>query len=166
MFITEDLAQLTFGWSLDAKTSLRVAAGGILGGTLTGEIRGDHDVNPGWVGSFQVDRQLLNSDGWLPFVRTQVTVGVSKTSTTARSGAQRSVDNDFYATDLRAGLTVGWPLGDRVAVYGATRVFAAPFYWFVAGEPESFSGQDINHYQVAVGGSLLVGNGWRLFADW
>ena len=167
MDLTEDLAQIAFGWSISPKTSLRVAAGGILSGTLMGVgpsvPRGTHTVGPGWVGSVQVDRVLLTTEGWRPFIRTQGTIGVSSTGTTDKA---TDISSTFVATDLRVGLTVGWMLGDRVVGYGATRLFAAPFYWFVAGEPESLSGQDINHYQVAIGGSVRVGDRWNLFADW
>lgn len=178
MQMRQSLAMAAFGMALDDDWFGRAWIGGVLDGTLvdsahsglTGAKRGSHRVTPGWVVSAQATRRLLPQDGVVPFINTTFTIGWSQMGTERDADSQiASTETRFLSTDLRVAATAGWTIADVWTPYVGGRAFAAPFYWYNDGgsatDTDSLSGQDVNHYQVAIGSTVTVGK-FSAFFDW
>ncbi len=178
MRIEQRLAMASFGLALNKSWYLRAWAGGMLDGRLydsahsdlKGPPRGRHELTPGWLLSAQATRRLLAQDGWAPFLNATFTIGWSQLGTSPEKGQTGVPEHTgFVATDLRIAATAGWTVGEMWTPYASLRAFAAPFYWHLAdkgfADSSSLSGQDVDHYQVAVGSTLRLG-GVSVFVDW
>ena len=70
---------------------------------------------------------------------------------------------NYFATDARLGARATWKIMSRTYPYVAARVFGGPVNWQWDGE--DVTGNDIHHYQLAVGAASQLGS-FGIFIEW
>ncbi|GEM_PF-3060380 len=179
MRVEQRLAMGSVGLALTENWYIRMWGGGLIDGRLydsqhsdlKGGLLGNHRLDSGWVISAQAVRSLMAQAGWVPFINGTMTIGWSQLTTSPEPGQNQSYEADeFLATDLRVGAIAGWTVADFFTPYASVRLFAAPFYWHFGedwhGQSNYKSGQDVDHYAVAVGATATLPGGFRAFVDW
>jgi hypothetical protein len=146
-------------WLASARWTFRASLGAIVGGSLETGVTDVHEVRPGILGAVGVDYRAVLPEGAIPFVDLSLAVGASRTRTVARDGGEAS----YLATDMRAGVRVGWNIGDVAFPYLAVRAFGGPVLWRV--DDEERVGTDRYHYQAALGAVGAIGP-LALFVEW
>jgi opacity protein-like surface antigen len=137
--------------------SLRLAAGAILGGTMS-VLDQDHDVGTGWLATASASRRWLF--GGRLFASASFTIGVSSTTTTDPG---TGMDIDLSAGDARIGALFGVRLWDRFSPYLLGRYFGGPVNWTMGGQDTV--GTDQYHYQVGAGASVQLPAGLSALVD-
>jgi len=119
-----------------------------------------HDVEPGGLVAFGVERQVRAGDGLLPAIDLSIFLSTSWLSTvTPATGARTR----YFAADARLGGRAAWRLGRHSYPYLATRVFGGPVSW--EWEGQDVLGSDIHHVKVAAGVAAQWGR-LGLFGEW
>jgi hypothetical protein len=149
----------SFGRRFDKRVSLRLSAGALLGGHMSGEGY-DYDLAPGWIVAVSGSYQLFGDPGRVPFLVATLTFGTSGTHSTQRGGSERT---SFSTTDLRVGVMFGYTLWKRVSPYAAVRGFGGPVAWHHAGLP--YTGTDRHHYTLGGGVSVSLPLGLDVRVD-
>lgn len=147
----------SFGRRFGERTTLRLTAGAIVGGELSGEGRA-YAVGPGFVGSIQGSHRLLGLPEHPQFVTLSLSFGMSSTATEERGGAGES--ERLAASDLRVGLLAGYTFWRVWSPYVVARGFGGPVSLRQLGRDRT--GSDRHHY--ALGGGAAVGLPWGLQA--
>ena len=151
---------LSAGWFINDRWTARAAAGVILDGELEPADGTIHDVEQGGLTSVGMEYRSLVGEGTVPFVDISLFIGMSWTKTTA-PGA--TISQDYFATDARLGVRSSWNIGDSLFPFVALRIFGGPVQWELDGQ--DVTGNDIHHYQVALGASAQAGP-IGIFAEW
>lgn len=138
---------------LPSDWSLRLAAGGTLGGDLD-DGNTVETLGPGWQAAFQAARRWRTAEGAAPFVSTHLALA---------AGGTPLPDGSLLATDLRLGATAGWQVGSAWSPYLALQVFGGPMWRTTDGV--SVQGSDLHHYRPSVGSTFFLPAGFSLFVD-
>lgn len=157
--LTQDSVVGSFGRRFEKRFSLRLSAGALLGGRLSGEGYA-YDLAPGWLVAASGSYQLFGDPGRVPFLIGTLTFGSSGTRATQQGGGESAY---FSATDLRVGAMFGYTLWDRVSPYVAVRAFGGPIVWHHAGF--TYTGTDRHHYTLGGGLSVSLPLGLDLRVD-
>jgi hypothetical protein len=155
--ISEQLVVAALGRRIGDDYSVRLAAGAVLGGSLTVE-QMRHEVGTGFLLSVSVARRWLFGGRF--FGTLSLSAGASST-TTRMAGAAESVR--LTAGDIRVGGMVGLTLWQRVSPYVLARGFGGPVLWQLAGQ--DITGTDQHHYQLGAGMSLALPFGFNALVD-
>jgi hypothetical protein len=140
------------GWFINDRWTARASAGVILGGSLKLDDETIHDVEPGGTATLGVEYRSLVGDGATPFVDLSLYLSTSWAQTV---DPDTDAKTDYSATDARLGVRTGWNLYDEYFPYVAARIFGGPVNWEMDGQ--DVVGNDINHYQIALGVSAQFG---------
>jgi hypothetical protein len=138
---------------------LRLGGGGIFAGELK---KGDekYKILPGFVVTLQLSKRILETRGLIPYIIGSLTAGVSAVKTRSDT----SKDTRLVATDFKLAAAVGYTFFGFFSPYVSPRVFGGPVFW--KHDDKKVIGTDRNHYQLAVGTSLLLPLGIDLYVDW
>jgi len=140
------------GWFMNERWTARASAGVILGGALQPDDGTNHDVESGGSVTLGTDYRALVGRGVTPYLDLSLFLSGSWAQTVAPDSDDKT---DYSAYDARLGIRAGWNVEDTVFPYVATRVFGGPVNWELDGE--DVVGNDVNHYQVALGASTQIG---------
>lgn len=140
----------SFGRRFDKRMSLRLSAGALLGGRLSGEGY-DYDLAPGWIAAVSGSYQLFGDPGRVPFLIATLSFGSSGTRTTQLGGSETAY---LSSSDVRVGAMFGYTFWRRVSPYVAVRAFGGPVVWRHIGL--SYVGTDRHHYTLGGGLSLSL----------
>ncbi len=130
----------------------RASVGVILDGFLQPQGDRQHDVEPGGLVAFGLDRQVRPVAGVIPAVDLSISLSGSWAKSVAPVSQERS---SYVAADLRLGARAVWRLGGKSYPYLAARVFGGPVNWQWDGE--DVQGSDVHHVQVALGTAVQWG---------
>ena len=139
----------SFGRRFGDVVSLRLGAGGIVGGRLVDHGM-HHDLGAGWLVSATAAREWLGTTahGW--FVSTAVVIGVSGAHTTNPYAGRASL----VAQDNRLVVVAGKTVGGVFSPYATARAFGGPVFWHRGGQ--DVVGGDAHHYGIGAGGSFTI----------
>lgn len=153
--IFEHMVVVAAGRQLPGAFSVRLAAGAIVGGTLSHDGR-SHDVGAGWLVSASAARKWAFGPSQRFFATASVTAAWSSTHTReVIGGAPDSSDSiGLTAGDMRVGALMGVTLADRISPYVLARGFGGPVGWQVDGR--DITGTDQHHYQLGAGASVRL----------
>jgi hypothetical protein len=109
-------------------------------------------LDPGPVGVLAFSYQILQSDGWQPFVLLSASGSFSTVTTESQLTAEEA---RMTAVDARVALTAGEVFLGAIAPYATIRGFGGPVFWEHGGQ--DVTGGDRYHFQLGAG--LLVTTG-------
>jgi len=148
--LNEQVIVGSFGRRFGDVVSLRLGAGGIVGGRLVD--RGLHyDLEPGWLVSATAAREWLGRSGHGWFVSTALVIGVSGAHTWNPEAGRTS----FVAQDNRLSVVAGKTVGGVFSPYATARAFGGPVFW--RRRDHDVVGGDEHHYGIGAGGSFTIG---------
>ena len=133
----------------------------VLGGELVGEGLA-YEVGPGWLASINGSHRLFGLPEHEHFATLSLSFGVSSSATEQKGGAGES--ERMSASDLRAGLLVGYTLWRVWSPYLVVRGFSGPIEFRQAGRDRT--GSDRHHYAVGAGSAVGLPGGLQIGVEY
>ncbi len=153
------LAEL--GYAPTSRLGLSLGLGASAAGKLIAP-DGAHDFSPGMVASAGISYRF--ADGMTPVGRGfAVASGLLSVTAASTQRADQGASTSYDALDLRVGVAAGLMWLRTLSAYGVVRAFGGPAYWAYAGSSQT--GTDTHHYQVGLGGAVLVAKRLEVFVE-
>ncbi|HEX4336895.1 MAG TPA: hypothetical protein VH062_13340 [Polyangiaceae bacterium] len=140
-------------WTLEA------GAGPLFGGHLR-FAQATYDFRPGLLTTLGASYRILDALDARPFVLFTGQAAFVAASTRDPLSSQSTA---YDALDIRLGAVAGWTIWNVFSPYGLVRAFGGPVYWTYQGR--SVTGTDTHHYQVGLGGSVLIARRIDVFVE-
>lgn len=155
--LDQQAVTLLAGHSWPSHTSVRVAVGVVVDGTLTTGGR-TFDLGAGPLASAAISHQWSFAP-W--FVTGSFSLGASRVHT-RETAAASSAESSLLAIDGRLAATAGRSFGP-FSPYVLARAFGGPIFWTFDGD--GTRGTDAHHYQLGLGASLTVSDRLTFLVD-
>jgi hypothetical protein len=137
--------------------SLHLGGGAVIEGDIEGN-GATYPIEPGWLVSVRVDKQLVRERFIIPFISLSLALSFSKATVTGGDPSSAR----WIATDARLGVALGYTLFNFWQIYLAPKVFGGPIYWERKGDWQR--GRDRYFFQAGVGTAFLLPAGITIFA--
>jgi len=156
--LRQHAATLSLTRVLERGWSLRVAAGGTLGGSVGPVL----ESGPGAQAAVQGAKLWRQADGARPFVSSSLALAAGWTKLDDRDLESFS-SGSLVAADLRLGTAVGWEVAGFWSPYLSAQLFGGPA--FLTVDAAQSQGTDVHKYRLSAGSSLFIGDAITAFVD-